>query len=70
MVQLEKWTSYHQYGQKKKLQSSNSNHSGNSEFNSVLLLNQIVLESWVIKVHGVEDVSKGKDNKKRVDLMY
>lgn len=52
-------------------ETSNSNHGGNCEFNSILLLNEIVLEDWIVKVHGTEeDVSKGKDNKKDVDLVH
>lgn len=38
-VPLEKWTSYHYSGQKQKHQSSNNNHTGNSDFNLILLLN-------------------------------
>lgn len=52
-------------------ETSNSNHSGNAEFNSILLLNEIVLENWAVKVRGAEeDVNKGKDNKKGVDLVH
>lgn len=52
-------------------ETSKSNHSGNTEFNSILLLNEIVLENWAVNVRGAEeDVNKGKDNKKGVDLVH
>lgn len=52
-------------------ETSNSSHSGNTEFNSILLLNEIVLENWAVNVRGAEeDVNKGKDNKKGVDLVH
>lgn len=67
-VQLEKWTSYHQYGEKQKVQIA---ITVETQFNSILLLNEIVLESWTVKVCGAEeDVNKGKNNKKGVDLVH
>lgn len=49
-------------------ENSNSNHSGNYEFNSILLLSEIDPENWTVKVHGAEeDVNNGKDNKKGVN---
>lgn len=38
-VQLEKWVSYDHTGQKQQHESSNNNHTGNSEFNLILLPN-------------------------------